>query len=133
VGEENFFLFGLTEPQVRETWHNGYRPGDCYAANPVLKRVVDALCGGDFSGGDREVFRPIVHSLLGHDPFLTLADFQAYVDAQDRVDAAYRDRDAWTRMSILNTARCGFFSSDRSIREYCQDIWKVSPVPVPDE
>jgi len=83
-----------------------------------------------FSRGDSSLFRPIVDSLLNHDPFFLMADFQSFVDCQDRVSQAYQDTERWTRMSILNTARTGFFSSDRSMQEYCQDIWHVSPVPI---
>jgi starch phosphorylase len=133
VGPENFFLFGLTEPQVADLRRRGYHAYDYYRANPVLARVVDAIACGEFSGGDREVARPIVESLLRRDAYLVLADFEGYIDAQTRIDDAYRDADRWTRMSILNCARSGYFSSDRAIREYCSEIWRASPVPVPEE
>ena len=83
---------------------------------------------GAFSGGDRELFRPIVESLLTSDDYMLLADYQAYVDCQQRVGETYRDRQNWTRMSILNAARVGRFSSDRSIREYCRHIWNINPI-----
>jgi starch phosphorylase len=94
--------------------------------------VLGLIADGEFSDGDRDLFRPLLSSLLGRDEFLLLADFRSYLEAQDRVDAAYRDQERWTRMSILNAARCGSFSSDRSIRDYCRGIWKVEPVPVPE-
>jgi starch phosphorylase len=131
VGADNFFLFGMTAEEVIATRQAGYDPMDCYHRNPELKSVIDAIAAGEFSGGDTEMFRPIVDSLLLHDPYLLLADFQSYVECSERAARAYEDVEHWTRMSILNTARCGFFSSDRSMREYCAEIWKVEPVPVP--
>ena len=130
VGAENFFLFGLTAQQVADLKARGYRPRDYYESNRQLRDVLDLLCSGVFSEGDRGLFRPLVESLLGRDEFLLLADYQSYVDAQDGVSAAFGDADRWTRSSILNVARMGKFSSDRSIREYCQRIWKMSPLPV---
>ncbi len=109
-------------------WANGYNPRHIYQSNPELREAIDLIADGAFSGGDRELFRPLVESLLNHDPYLLLADYQAYVDCQQRVNDAYRDRANWTRMSILNCARVGRFSSDRSIREYCRDIWHASPL-----
>jgi starch phosphorylase len=85
---------------------------------------------GTFSGGDPSLFDPIIRSLVERDEYMLLADYQAYIDIQDAVGRAYLDQEAWTRMSILNTARCGFFSSDRTMRQYSDDIWKVSPQPV---
>jgi len=96
----------------------------------LIKAVMDLLREGCFSRGDREVFRPLMDSLLYHDPYLLMADFRAYLDCQGRVDEAYRDKEQWTRMSILNVARSGKFSSDRTIREYCDEIWKVQPVRI---
>src|SRR4029453_11017600 len=90
---------------------------------------IDQIANGSFSNGDRELFRPLVESLLTRDEYLLFADFAAYVDCQERVSDAYRDQSRWTRMSILNCARVGRFSSDRSIREYCRDIWHVNPTP----
>ena len=130
AGAENFFLFGLTAAEVQELKAGGYRPMDCYHANPELKAVLDLIREGCFSRGDREVFRPLVDNLMYHDPYLLLADFRAYVAAQSRVGEAYRDKEQWTRMSILNAARSGKFSSDRTIREYCQEIWRVAPIKV---
>ena len=92
--------------------------------------MVDALADGTFSRGDTSLFRPMVESLLGDDPWLLLADFRSYVECQAEVERAYLDPERWTRMSILNTARMGFFSSDRSIADYARDVWRVSPVPI---
>ncbi len=130
VGDENFFLFGLTVDSVRELHERGYDPRRVYESDPELRAALDAISRGDFSRGDRETFRPIVDALLGRDEFLLLADYRAYVDCQALVSAAYADARAWDRMSVLNTARSGRFSSDRSIREYCERIWNVRPVPV---
>ncbi len=129
VGPENFFLFGLTAEEVYELKSGGYRPYDLYEENDQLKTVIDLITSGHFSG-DRELFKPLVDSLLYHDEYLLFADYQSYVDCQDRVSETYWGRDAWTRMSILNAVRMGKFSSDRAIREYCDDIWKVKAVPV---
>ncbi len=130
VGAENFFLFGLTADEVHATWGNGYDPMAIYRGNDQLRSVIDLIADGHFSRGNRDMFRPIVNSLLHGDPYRLLADYQSYIDCQERVSAAYRDRERWTRMSILNVARMGKFSSDRSIREYCDEIWKVKPVKI---
>jgi glycogen phosphorylase len=128
VGAENFFLFGLTAEEVEARWAAGYSPATELAASTELRRVLAAVAEGMFSRGNRELFRPLVDNLILHDPFLVLADFAAYVECQDRVSAAYADQEGWTRKSILNVARMGWFSSDRSIREYCERIWNVKPV-----
>ncbi len=133
VGAENFFLFGLTAEEVARTWRDGYRPRDRYEADPELREVLDVLASGAFARGDRDLFRPLVEGLLESDPFRVLADYRPYVDAQARVERAWRDVDGWTRASILNVARMGGFSSDRSIRDYARDVWHVQPVPVPIE
>jgi len=130
VGAENFFLFGLTEAEVQAAKANGYHPRAHYEAHAELKAAVDAIATGFFSGGDRDVFRPLVQSLMERDDYLLFADFPSYVECQGEVDRAYRDRKRWTRMSILNVARSGKFSSDRAIREYCEDIWRTAPVPI---
>ena len=130
VGAENFFLFGLTVEEVMEVQRSGYKPFDYYNDNEELKSVIDLIASGYFSNGDRELFRPIVDSLLYDDQYMLLADYQDYLNSQERVDQAYRDRRAWTRMSILNSARMGKFSSDRSIMDYCRKIWDVKPFPV---
>jgi starch phosphorylase len=130
VGAENFFLFGLTADQVYATKAAGYNPSSYYHANAALKEVIDELASGRFSRGDQGLFKPLLDSLLSSDPYMLLADFQAYIECQDRIDQAFLDCDHWTRMSILNTARMGKFSSDRAIREYSDDIWHVKPVEV---
>jgi starch phosphorylase len=130
VGAENFFLFGLSAPEVYALKAQGYRAMDYYNANQGLKDVIDLIRSGFFSRGDPELFRPLMDGLLYQDPYLLLADFQSYLDCQNKVSEAYRDTDRWTRMSILNTARSGKFSSDRTIREYCSDIWRVKSVPI---
>jgi starch phosphorylase len=127
VGAENFFLFGLTAEDVARVQREGYRPADVAGAHAELREVLDLVASGHFARGDREVFRPLVDNLLQSDPFLVLADYAAYVQCQERVGAAWQDRAAWTRMSILNTARAGKFSSDRAIREYCDEIWNIAP------
>ncbi|MEA3159569.1 MAG: glycogen phosphorylase [Gammaproteobacteria bacterium] len=130
VGAENFFLFGLSAEEVYALKAQGYRPIDYYNANQGLKDVIDLIRSGFFSRGDPELFRPLIDGLLYQDPYLLLADFQSYIDCQNKVSEAYRDTDRWTRMSILNTARSGKFSSDRTIREYCSDIWRAKSVPI---
>ena len=130
VGAENFFLFGLNAEEVKASWTNGYDPGAIYRNNDELRAVIDLIRDGHFSRGERDLFRPIVDSLLHGDAYRLLADFQSYVDCQGSVSAAYRESEEWTRMSIVNVARMGKFSSDRSIREYCEEIWRVKPVKV---
>jgi starch phosphorylase len=130
VGAENFFLFGLTTEEVYAKKASGYNPMDYYYSNPELKLVIDRIASGFFSGGDTNLFKPLIDNLLYHDPYLLFADYQSYIECQERVSQAYRDSDHWTRMSILNVARMGKFSSDRSIRDYCNDIWHVQPVTI---
>jgi glycogen phosphorylase len=130
AGPENFFLFGLTESEVEELKVKGYRPADFIDANDELREVLDLIANGTFSHGDTEVFRPLVDNLRYDDPFLVCADYASYVECQDRVSAAWLDGESWTKMSILNTARSGKFSSDRAIAEYCEDIWNVWPLTV---
>jgi starch phosphorylase len=131
VGAENFFLFGLTVEQVRELQLRGYRPREVSEKNAALGDILDFIGSGALSAGASELFRPFVDRLLYDDPFLVLADYQAYVDCQEQVSALWRDQRAWTRKAILNAARMGKFSSDRSIREYCQHVWGINPVKVP--
>ncbi len=128
VGPDNFFLFGLKADEVRELKASGYSPGEFYASNPDLKETIDLIASGHFSGGDRHLFAPLVDALMQRDEYLLFADYQSYIDCQDRVSAAFLDESDWTRMSILNVARMGKFSSDRSIREYCEKIWKIQPL-----
>jgi starch phosphorylase len=130
AGPENFFLFGLTEDEVERVKRDGYYPADYIAADPELAAVLESIAEGRFTHGDTEILRPLLDSLVFHDPFLVLADYASYVACQDRVSAVWRDPDTWTRMSILNTARSGKFSSDRAIAEYCDHIWGVGPMSV---
>ncbi|WP_300335928.1 glycogen/starch/alpha-glucan phosphorylase [Accumulibacter sp.] len=130
VGDENFFLFGMTAPEVKELRNCGYRPRSYYDANPQLREVIDLIGSGFFTRGDRDIFRPLVDHLLHHDDYMLLADFQSYIECQERVSEAYLDYERWSRMSIINVARSGFFSSDRAIQEYCTEIWKVQPVRI---
>lgn len=125
VGAENFFLFGLTAPEVLARKASGYQPRDLYHSNPELKEVVDAIAGGFFSGGDRGMFEPLVRSLMERDEFMLFADYQSYLECQAQAGEAFLDTARWRRMSLLNAARSGKFSSDRSIREYARDIWHV--------
>lgn len=128
VGPENFFLFGLTAEEVAQRKASGYNPRAIYESNPGLREAIDLIDSGFFSNGDRDLFRPLTESLLNRDEYMLLADYQAYVECQQRVSDAYADQTNWTRMSILNTARVGRFSSDRAIREYCRSIWHVEPM-----
>lgn len=130
VGAENFFLFGKTEKEIEQLKNGGYHPRDYYEKDAELKQAIDMIGSGQFSDGDPVLFHPIVDSLLASDPYFVLADYRSYVDCQTQVDKAFRDTDDWTRKSILNVARMGNFSSDRSIREYCQNIWHVDPIEV---
>ena len=130
VGAENFFLFGKTASEVHELRASGYKPRDVYDSNDELRAVLDLLADGFFSRGDGTLFQPLLDNLLRYDPYLVLADFESYVECQNRVSVAYRDVDQWTRMSIYNSTRSGKFSSDRSIREYCAEIWQAQAVPI---
>lgn len=128
VGDDNFFLFGMSEPEVEALSERGYRPSEFYQADENLRRAIDLIASGAFSGGDRSVFEPVVSNLLYEDRFMVLADFTSYLRAQEKVDAAYADQDAWTHAAILNVARCGFFSSDRSMHDYIERIWHTPPL-----
>ena len=130
VGPENFFLFGLDADQVQELKSRGYRPREYYDRSFELRVVLDFIASGALAGGNTGLFQPLVDNLLQDDPFLVLADYEAYVECQSQVSALWRDPVAWTRKSILNVARMGKFSSDRSIRDYCELVWKVKPVSV---
>jgi starch phosphorylase len=131
VGAENFFLFGLTVEQVWELQRRGYRPQDVLEKNASLREVLNFIGSGALTGGDSRVFRPFLDRLLYDDPFLVLADYEAYAACQEQVTALWRDQRAWTHKAILNAARMGKFSSDRSIREYCEHVWRVQPLQVP--
>jgi starch phosphorylase len=130
VGSENFFLFGLTTEEVCALKAGHYRPNEYVSAHPELSAVMDLLKEGFFARGDRELFAPLVDGLLYHDPYCLMADFPSYLETQLRVGEAYRDKVDWTRMSILNSARTAKFSSDRTIRDYSREIWKVDPVSI---
>ncbi len=130
VGPENFFLFGLTVQEVDAVKATRYRPAEYIDANDELRAVLNLIADGTFSHGDTEVFRPVVDNLRYDDPFLVCADYESYVNRQEQVSAAWQDRDSWTKMSILNTARSSKFSSDRAIAEYCDEIWSVWPLTV---
>src|SRR5450631_609704 len=131
VGADNFFLFGLTADEVTALRQRGYNPYAYYRDDAELKAAVDAIASGVFSGGDRDAVDPVIDSLLKWDEYMVLADYRSYVDCHDRaVGPAWADQERWSRMSILNTARSGFFSSDRTVRGYCRDIWHIEPVPV---
>jgi starch phosphorylase len=130
VGADNFFLFGKTTEEIVALHHEGYRPWELIHTIPELPEVLRLIEQGHFSNGDTDIFRPLLQNLTGNDPFFVLADFHDYLRAQDDVSRAWADRRSWNRMSLLNTARTGFFSSDRSIHEYAQRIWKAEEFPV---
>jgi starch phosphorylase len=130
VGPENFFLFGLTAEEVVERRARGYNPFLYYEHNVGLREVIDRLAQDHFTPSEKGIFHPILNELLSSDRFMVMADFSAYAEAQRRVSEAYLERDNWTRMAIRNTARSGFFSSDRTIRQYAEEIWETSSVPI---
>jgi len=130
VGEENIFIFGLLADEVIKLKSGNYNPKKYYESNPMLKRVIDMIASDFFNKNEPGIFKPIIDSLLGVDYYCLFADYQAYVDAQEKVSKLYINKEEWTKMSILNVARVGKFSSDRSIREYAEKIWKVEPVKI---
>jgi starch phosphorylase len=130
VGAEHFFCFGLTADEVVRRKAEGYRPREIYEQDAELREALTLIGSGTFSRGDRSLFQPLITSLLDRDEYMLLADYPLYMAGQERVSQAWRDAEQWTRMSILNVARMGMFSSDRAIREYCADIWHVDPVPI---
>ncbi len=127
VGDDNFFLFGMTEPEVEALQSAGYHPSEYYESNAELKSAIDLISSGAFSDGDRNAFEPVVSNLLYQDRFMALADYQSYIDTQAKVESAYVNKEAWTKSAIHNVARCGFFSSDRSMRDYLTRIWGATP------
>jgi starch phosphorylase len=132
VGPENIFIFGHTVDEVRQIKAQGYNPWDYYHRHEELRAILDWLLSDYFTPGHTGCLQPLRHALLeGGDPFLVLADYESYCAAQARVDAAYKDPAQWAKKAILNTARVGKFSSDRTIQEYAKDIWKLTPVAVP--
>ncbi len=128
VGPENFFLFGLKAEEAADLKAGSYNPLEYYEHHQELREAIDLIGSGYFSHGDPQLFQPLVSSLLYHDQYLVLADYRSYVEKQDEVGDIFRDEKRWTRMSILNAARMGKFSSDRAIREYCEQIWRVKPL-----
>ena len=130
VGAENFFLFGLSAAEVAHRKAEGYNPHAIYESNPELRLALDQIASGFFTPRDTGLFKPLVDTLLSHDPFMLMGDYQAYIDSQERVGLTYLRPERWHRLSILNTARMGRFSADRSIREYCEEIWGVAPQPI---
>jgi starch phosphorylase len=130
AGAENFFLFGLSAEEVSGMKVRGYNPRDFYNANPQLREVIDMIGSGFFSRQDVNLFKPLIDSLLCRDEHMILADYQSYVECQDRIGIAFRDQEKWTKMSVLTVARIGKFSSDRTIRDYCEKIWHARPVSI---
>jgi len=130
VGADNFFLFGLTAEQVHQYKSGGYHPAEYYTSNDDLRSVINLIASGQLSPGTPELFKPLTDSLLGADEYMLMADYQSYVEAQEKVSSLYLNQEQWTRMSILNVARIGKFSSDRAVREYCDKIWNIKPVHV---
>jgi starch phosphorylase len=125
VGAEHFFLFGMTADEVEQRKQEHFEGAMAVNASPLLRAVIDALANGAFSDGERERFAPIIESLMGFDPFMVAADFDAYWTAQREVDRAWLNPERWWRSAILNTARMAYFSSDRAVREYAKEIWRV--------
>ena len=130
VGAENFFLFGLSVAEVQQLKSQGYNPASYYEGNAELREALDLIGSGYFSDGDKDLFRPLINNLLHHDEYLLFPDYQAYVDCQLAVEKTYLEQNSWTRMSILNTARMGKFSSDRSIADYAERVWSIKPLPI---
>ena len=130
VGAENFFLFGKTAAEISDLSRGGYRPWELIGTMPELAEILRLVEQGHFSNGDGDLFRPLLENLTGRDPFFVLADFNDYLRAQAEVDRTWANRGLWNRMSLLNSARSGFFSSDRSIKEYAERIWKAESFPV---
>jgi starch phosphorylase len=130
VGAENFFLFGLTAAEVASRRAAGRNPIDDVTHDGELAAVLELIASGFFSPSEPRLFQPILDSIMHEDRFFVLADFAAYLACQERVDRAFQDQTSWQRAAVLNIARMGKFSSDRSIREYAKDIWNATPVKV---
>jgi len=135
VGEENFFLFGLRTEEVQKLKQTKYNPKEYYLSDIELRECLDSILSGHFSHGDNNLFKPIVDSLMNYDPYMLMADYRHYINCQQRVSNAFLDQDNWTRMSILNVARSGKISSDRTIQEYCKEFgtlhrWRCSCHPI---
>ena len=131
VGHDNFFCFGHTAEELTQLQQKGYVSRRYYEQDDELHEAIDLINCGIFSHGDHELFRPITNVLLNEDPYKVMVDYRSYVESQSKVAECFLDRQHWNRMSILNVARMGYFSSDRAVREYCENIWSVSPVDVP--
>ena len=130
VGDENIFIFGLLADEVIKLKNNGYTPNEYFEKNENLKRVIDMISSDYFSKKEPGIFKPIIDGLLNLDYYCLFADYQSYIDTQDKVSNLYTNIDEWTKISILNVARVGKFSSDRSIKDYAEKIWKVNPVKI---
>jgi starch phosphorylase len=131
VGDDNIFIFGLDAAGVTNLKHSGYNPFYYYNNNPELNKVINQIQNGFFSKDNPDLFRPIVDSLLYQgDTYMLFADYESYIKAQERVSETYKDKKTWLRMSIMNTANMGKFSTDRTIKEYADDIWRLKPVKV---
>lgn len=130
VGPENFFLFGHTADEVQQIKAKGYRPLNIYKEDPELQQAIDQIKDGFFAKGDKALFLPLVENFINYDDYLVLADYRSYIDCQQRVGRIFNDPQKWTRMSVLNVAQMGGFSSDRAIAEYCKEIWQTKPVDV---
>ncbi|MDR2748356.1 MAG: glycogen/starch/alpha-glucan phosphorylase [Bifidobacteriaceae bacterium] len=130
VGDDNFFLFGMTEPEVHKLSEKGYKPYDYYESNPKLKSSLDLIAKGEFSYKTDTVFssNAVVLDLLANDRFMVLADYQAYIDIQHRIEKEYANKKSWTKKTLMNIASCGFFSSDRAVKEYIDKIWQAAPI-----
>jgi glycogen phosphorylase len=130
VGHENIFIFGLRAEEIRDLRHSGYNPKYYYNSNPELKLAIDMIANGFFSHSQPQLFKPITDSLLNYDYYMLLADFASYVKCQEEVSEIYKDQEKWTKMSILNVANMGKFSSDRTVKEYADEVWNVKPVHI---
>ena len=132
VGDENIFIFGLLADEVVKLKESGYNPHKYYETNTILKGAIDRIASDYFSKDEPGIFNPLIDSLLNNDNYCLFADFQSYVDMQDQVSRVYQNADEWTKKSIYNVARIGKFSSDRSVNEYVEKVWKVKPTPIKD-
>lgn len=130
VGSDNFFLFGLTSEEVQKLWQHGYNPNDYINANSGLKEVLELIRSNHFSPNNPGLFQPLIDNLTWRDEYLLCADFKSYIECQEKVSQLYLKPEEWLKMSILNVAHMGKFSSDRAIKEYCQDIWQIEPVMI---
>lgn len=131
VGENNIFIFGLTDEEVQKHRQSNHDPWKYYNQNPELKQAIDMIKSGYFSSSEPALFHPIIDSLFrGNDYYMVLADYDAYLNCQETVNQAYRDPRQWTKMSIINVAKMGKFSSDRTIKQYSEEIWNVKPMPI---